>query len=311
MRIVFMGTPEFSVPTLEGLIGGEHRIVAVYTRPDRPAGRGRILTPSPVKRVASAHGLPVLQPASLKVPAEVAQLEELEPDAIVVAAYGQLLPQQVLDIPPFGCLNVHPSLLPRYRGASPITAAIISGDEETGITIMLLDAGLDSGPILAQRAIPIEPEDTTESLGGKLARLGAELLAQTLPRWFERSLTPEPQAEASATYTRLVAKEEGEINWRLPAVELWRRVRAFYPWPGCYTRWRGKQLKLLEVVPLPGGQGLEPGRVLSPSPEQGVAVGVVTGAGILGLRRVQLEGKQAMMAADFLRGHDDFIGDRL
>ncbi len=311
MRIVFMGTPEFSVPILEQLIGSEHQVVAVYTQPDRPAGRGRTLTPSSVKTVALAHGLPVLQPASLKGTAEVAELDELKPDAIVVAAYGQLLPQPVLDIPAFGCLNVHPSLLPKYRGASPIAAAILNGDEETGVTIMLLDAGLDSGPVLAQRAIAIEPDDTTESLGGKLARLGAELLVQTLPRWFDRSLTPEPQDETSATYTKLVAKEEGEINWQLSAVELWRRVRAFYPWPGCYTRWRGKQLKLLEAVPVTGGEGLEPGRVLSLSLEQEAVVGVATGAGILGLRRVQLEGKKAMEAADFLRGHRDFIGDRL
>ncbi len=311
MRIVFMGTPEFGVPALEQLTKSEHRVVAVYTQPDRPVGRGRISTPSAVKRTALAHGLPVFQPPSLKATAEVERLAELKPDVIVVAAFGQLLSQQVLDIPPFGCLNVHPSLLPRHRGASPIPAAILGGDEQTGVTIMLMDVGLDTGPILAQKAIPIEPEDTTQSLGAKLAQLGAELLGQTLPRWLDRCLTPQPQDEENATYSRPIAKGEGEIDWHLSAIELWRRVRAFYPWPGCYTRWRGKQLKLLHTIPLSGGQGLEPGRVISLLPEQGAVFGVATGSGILGLRRVQLEGRRAMTAEEFLRGQRGFIGELL
>ncbi len=311
MRIVFMGTPEFGVPALEQLTKGEHQVVAVYTQPDRPVGRGRISTPSAVKRAALAHGLPVFQPPSLKATAEVERLAELKPDVIVVAAFGQLLSQQVLDIPPFGCLNVHPSLLPRHRGASPIPAAILGGDEETGVTIMLMDVGLDTGPILAQKAIPIEPEDTAESLSAKLAQLGAELLGQTLPRWLDNRLTSKPQDEENATYSGSIAKGEGEIDWHLSAIELWRRVRAFYPWPGCYTRWRGKQLKLLQAIPLSGGQGLEPGRVISLLPEQGAVFGVATGSGILGLRRVHLEGKRAMTAEEFLRGQRGFIGELL
>jgi methionyl-tRNA formyltransferase len=311
MRIVFMGTPEFGVPALEQLLGSEHQIVAVYTQPDRPAGRGRTSTPSAVKIAASAHSLPVFQPPSLKAAHEMERLAGLKPDVIVVAAFGQLLSQQVLDIPPFGCLNIHPSLLPRHRGASPIPAAILAGDEKTGVSIMLMDAGLDTGPILAQKAIPIEPEDTAESLGVKLAQLGAELLEQTLPRWLAHCLTPQPQDEENATYSGPIARGEGEIDWHLSAIELWRRVRAFYPWPGCHTRWRGKQLKLLQAIPLPGGQGLEPGRVVSLLPEQGTVFGVATGSGILGLCRVQLEGRRAMTAEEFLRGQRGFIGELL
>jgi methionyl-tRNA formyltransferase len=311
MRIVFMGTPEFGVPALEQLTKGEHQVVAVYTQPDRPVGRGRISTPSAVKRAALAHGLPVFQPPGLKASAEVERLAELKPDVIVVAAFGQLLSQQVLDISPFGCLNIHPSLLPRHRGASPIPAAIIGGDEETGVTIMLMDVGLDTGPILAQKAIPIEPEDTAESLSAKLAQLGAELLGQTLPRWLDHRLNPRPQDEENATYSGSIAKGEGEIDWHLSAIELWRRVRAFYPWPGCYTRWRGKQLKLLQAIPLSGGQGLEPGRVISLLPERGAVFGVATGNGILGLRRVQLEGRRAMTVEEFLRGQREFVGELL
>jgi methionyl-tRNA formyltransferase len=311
MRIVFMGTPEFGVPALERLIKGEHQVVAVYTQPDRPAGRGRISTPSPAKRTALAHSLPVFQPASLKATHELGHLAELKPDVIVVAAFGQLLPQPVLGIPPFGCLNIHPSLLPRHRGASPIPAAILAGDEETGVTIMLMDAGLDTGPILAQKAIPIEPDDTTESLGTKLAQLGAELLGQTLPQWLGHCLTPKPQDEENATYSGPISKSEGEADWHLSAIELWRRVRAFDPWPGCYTRWQGKQLKLFQAIPLSGGRGLEPGRIIPLLPEQGAVFGVATGSGILGLCRVQLEGRRAMTGEEFLRGQRGFIGELL
>jgi methionyl-tRNA formyltransferase len=229
----------------------------------------------------------------------------LEPDVIVVAAFGKLLPQQVLDIPPFGCLNVHPSLLPRHRGASPIPAAILAGDEESGISIMLMDAGLDTGPVLAQRAIPIEAQDTTETLSAKLARLGAEFLEQTLPQWLSKSLLPQSQDERSATYTSPISKDAGEIDWRLSATELSRQVRAFYPWPGCYTRRRGKLLRVLEAIPIPTGEGVEPGRVISPG-EGGVDVG--TGDGILRLLRVQLEGRRAMRVEEFLRGQRGFVG---
>ncbi len=309
MRLVFMGTPEFAIPALEKLISEGYRPVAVYSQPDRPAGRGRNLVAPPVKQAALNHGLPVVQPVSLKDPAELERLTSLKPDLIVVAAFGQLLPRPVLDLPPFGCLNLHPSLLPRHRGASPIPAAILAGDEETGVSLMLLDEGLDTGPILAQRGIPIEPEDTAETLEAKLAKLGAELLVEVLPRWLAREITPQPQDEAKATYAPPLSKQDGEINWERSALELWRRVRAFYPWPGCYTWLRGKRLKVLEARPLPGGEGLKPGTVLALPGD--APVGVVTGEGILGLRRVQLEGKKPLSAEEFLRGRRDFIGQVL
>ncbi len=305
MRNVFMGTPAFAVPTLERLLQSEHEVVAVYTQPDTPAGRGRQLAPSPVKQVALERGLKVLQPARLRASSQVGQLASLRPDVIVVAAFGQILSQKVLDIPPFGCLNVHPSLLPRYRGASPIAAAILAGDEYTGVTIMLLDAGMDSGPVLAQRPVAIEPQDTTATLAAKLAQVGAELLMETLGLWLNRQLTPQPQDEAKATYSQPITKEEGEIDWRLPAGEIWRRVRAFQPWPGCYTRWEGKSIKVLEARPLPG-KG-DPGKVVS-SGGRDLVVGVQTGDGTLRLLRLQMEGKRAMTAAEFVRGQRGFVG---
>lgn len=308
MRVVFMGTPEFSVPTLERLIASEHQVVSVYTQPDSPAGRGRELRPSPVKRLALAYGLTVIQPTSLRWPAEVERLGALKPDVIVVAAYGLILPQAVLDIPPFGCLNVHPSLLPRHRGPSPINGAILAGDEETGVTIMLLDAGMDSGPILAQSRVPIEPQDTTASLGARLAALGAQFLAETLEAWVECRMSPLPQDESKATYTKQLSKGDGELNWQLPALTLWRRVRAFQPWPGCYTRWQGKLLKVIEVVPLTEGPAGGVGEVVALGLSGAADVGVVTGDGILGLRRIQLEGKRAMSAEEFVRGQREFIG---
>jgi methionyl-tRNA formyltransferase len=311
MRVVFMGTPEFSVPALEQLVQSEYEVVAVYTQPDKLGGRGRVPAPSPVKRAALEHGLEVLQPATLRDPAEVEGLAALKPDVIVVAAFGQILPQSVLDIPGFGCLNIHPSLLPTYRGASPIPAAILAGDKDTGVTIMLMDAGMDTGPILSQIVVGIEAEDTTASLTIKLARAGAGLLVETLPLWFDRYLTPQPQDEGRASYTTPITKEDGAIDWRLSANEIWRRVRAFYPWPGCYTRWQGKLLRIHEAVPLHKKGITVPGRVIALASRQPAVVGVETGDGILGLLSVQLEGKRALPAVEFLRGQRGFVGDIL
>lgn len=302
-----MGTPQFAVPVLEGLISSGYRPLAVYTQPDKPMGRGRNPAPSPVKKVALAHGLPVIQPVRLNEPSQLERLSSLKPDVIIVAAFGQILRRQVLELPPFGCLNLHPSLLPRHRGASPIQSAILAGDEETGVSLMLLDEGLDSGPILAQRKIPIQPQDTAESLGEKLSQTGAGLLLETLPGWLSRKITAQPQDESKATYSRPLSKADGEIDWKLSALELSRRVRAFYPWPGCYTFFRGKRLKILEAVPLPG-EGLEPGKVITLEPSVSVPVGVVTGRGVLGLCRVQLEGKRGLSTEEFLKGKRDFIG---
>jgi methionyl-tRNA formyltransferase len=307
MRIVFMGAPQFAVPTLERLISGEHQVVAVYTQPDRPAGRGRMPSFPPLKRAALEHGLEVRQVASFAEADAVASLAELSLDVIVVAAFGQILPPRVLAVPPFGCINLHPSLLPRHRGPTPISSSILAGDEWTGVSIMLLDEGVDSGPILAQRRVLIAPQDTTGSLTDKLAQVSAQLLEETLPRWLSRSLTPQPQPEEGATYTRLISKRDGNIDWHTPAVHIERMVRAYYPWPGCYTTWRGKILKIVLAAPITG-EGGEPGRVLAlPRGE----VGVQCGEGILRLQGLQLEGKREMADDEFLRGQRDFVGSLL
>ena len=307
MRIVFMGGAEFSVPALERLIKSEHQIVAVYTQPDRPAGRGRALAFTAVKRVALEHGLEVLQPASFRERAAVDMLCGSRPDAIVVAGWGRILPREVLTLPPFGCINLHPSLLPRHRGPSPVQEAILAGDEWTGVSIILMDEGVDSGPILAQSRLPIEPQDNGLSLTNKLAQLGAQLLDETLPLWFSHRLTPQPQPEEGATYTRLLSKEDGEIDWHLCAVDIWRQVRAFYPWPGSYTRWQGRVLKVIAATPL-RGRDLEPGRVVALDPGAGASLGVECGDGMLALIRLQLEGKREIAAAEFVKGQRGFIG---
>ena len=311
MRIVFMGTPEFAVPSLEHLILNQYQVVAVYTQPDKPSGRGRSLVSLPVKRAALAWNLPVVQPGGLKRAEAVEQLASFHPDVIVVAAFGQILPQSVLDIPGYGCINIHPSLLPRFRGASPVAAAILAGDEFTGVSIMLMDAGLDTGPVLARAQIPISAQDITGSLTAKLSHIAARLLQEVLVGWLRGELTPQPQNEAEATYSGTITKEEGEIDWRLSAIDIWRRVRAFQPWPGCYTRWQGRQLKIIEAVPLPDERAGDMGRVvaLTPTTDRSEAIfGVHTGDGILGVLKVQLEGKRAMSAAEFLRGQRQFIG---
>jgi methionyl-tRNA formyltransferase len=310
-RIIFLGTPEFAVPSLEALINGGYQVAAAYTQPDRKAGRGQQVASSPVKQLALSHGLDVVQIDRFKVAGTVEKLAALAPDLIVVAAFGLLLPPEVLNLPKFGCLNVHPSLLPRHRGASPITAAILQGDEVTGVTIMLLDAGMDTGPILNQREVAITDEDTTGSLGTKLAQVGAQLLMETLPAWIEGRVKPRPQDQSGASYSKMIKKEDGEIDWRLPAKEIWWRVRAFDPWPGCYARWHDKRLKLVKVFPLHGEKSDEPGKVIALPPPAPVSVGVETGDGILGLVRLKLEGKRELSADEFVRGQRDFIGSHL
>ena len=309
-----MGTPKFALPALNRLADSEYEVVAVYTQPDEPAGRGRKTVPTAVKAAALDHGLILRQPAFLKEPGEVEKLAELQPAVIVVAAYGQLLPQSVLDIPPFGCVNIHPSLLPRHRGPSPVAAAILAGDEVTGASIMLMDKGMDTGAVLAQREWAISADDTTETLTDKLAEVGAQLLMETLPLWLESRITPQPQDNGKATYSKMVTKEDGQIDWRRPALELWRMVRAFQPWPGCYTKWQGKQLKIIEATPMAvyAGETVtgEAGRVIALDGKE-VAFGVATPAGILGVLKVQLEGKRVMPSAEFLRGQRQFIGEVL
>lgn len=304
-RLIFMGTPRFAVPSLERL-QEEYGVVAVVTRPDKAAGRGRKTSFSPVKEVALAWGIPVMQPRSLKKKEVVASLLELEPQVIVVAAYGQILPPEVLAIPPFGCLNVHASLLPRYRGASPVAGALLAVEEETGITIMLMDERMDTGPILAQARQPIAPQDNRDSLTEKLAYLGADLLLEMLPRWLEGEIEPQPQEDDKATYTKMLKKEDGLIDWNVSSVEIWRQVRAYNPWPGAYTDFEGRPLKILRAHSIKGERG-EPGLVVAT--KEGAAV--VTGEGLLALEEVQLAGKRAMGIAEFLRGQREFVGSRL
>jgi len=301
-----MGTPYFAIRPLEELAGNGYDIVAVYTQPDRPMGRGRIVDEPPVKKAALKLNLNVVQPENLKSTEEITRLAELKPDAIVVAAYGQILRQTVLDIPRFGCINIHPSLLSVYRGMSPVPSAILNGDEFTGVSIMLLDKGVDTGPVLERAQIPVSGLDDAGSLMEKLSRLGAQLLLDTLPRWFDKTIIPQPQNNANATYSKTLTKEAGKIDWNLSAMELWRRVRAYQPWPGCYTQWQGKQLKIIEVVPLAEGNA-QPGKVVIVKHES-AAFGIGSGDGILGVIRLQLEGKKVMTADEFLRGQKQILG---
>ncbi len=305
-RIVFMGTPEFAVPVLQALVEN-YNVVAVYTRIDKPSGRGKQVSVSPVKHFALQHNLPLEQPRSLRHGAEQHHLQEYQPDLIVVAAYGLLLPQGVIDIPPHGIINTHASLLPRWRGASPITFAILSGDSETGVTLMKIDAGLDTGDILTSRAIPISPDDTTGTLTDKLSVLGAQLLLETLPNYLAGKMTPVPQDQSQATMTRLVAKDDGKINWDKSATYIERMVRAYQPWPSAYTTLHGEQFKILTAAVLDHNAAELAGTVL----QIGKDIGVATGKGVLLLRDVQLAGKRAMSAAEFARGQRDFVGSRL
>jgi methionyl-tRNA formyltransferase len=311
-RILFLGTPDFAVPSLAALYeqGPAHgwQVVGVGTRPDRPAGRGKQLAISPVKQYALAHGLPVLQPAGLrKDPAAVETLAALAPDLIVVAAYGLLLPSSVLSLPTFGCINVHASMLPEYRGASPIATAILDGREVTGVTIMLMDEGMDTGPALRQASEPIRPGDTTAGLSQRLAILGAGLLIETLPDWLAGTLVATPQSElpGEPSVCRLIRKEAGRIDWHRPAAEIERMVRAYTPWPGAYSTWRGEVFKVLEAAVAPGEA--EPGRVVGTL--AGPAVG--TQSGLLLLKTAQAAGKRAMPAAAFANGAAGFIGGEL
>lgn len=311
-RIVFLGTPEFAVPILQYLIDGVAgtgcQVVAAATQPDRPAGRGKQVAFSPVKQVALAHGLPLLQPVSLrKDPGAVDALQALAPDLLVVAAYGLILPPKVLAVPTFGCINVHASLLPAYRGASPIAAALLDGRVETGVSIMLMDEGMDTGPVLHQVRVPITSDDTTLSLSARLAALGAQTLVEVLPAWLRGEVAPVGQDELPGTPSlcRLIRKEEGVIDWQRPAVHIERMTRAYTPWPTAFTLWRGEVFKVLHAEVLPGYAA--PGHVvLTPG---GPAVG--TGDGLLLLKLVQPAGKRPMEAAAFVNGAQHFVGGNL
>ncbi len=307
LRVVFAGTPDFAVPPLEALLDMGHRVVAVYTQPDRPAGRGRKPRPSPVKRRAEAAGLPVRQPATLRDADEQRALADLRPDVMVVVAYGLILPPRVLQIPPLGCLNIHASLLPRWRGAAPIQRAILAGDAETGVTIMQMDEGLDTGAMLAFARTPIGEEETAATLHDRLSRLGAELLVETLARLQEGRIEALPQDESRATYAEKLAKSEAVLDWRRPARELLRQVQAFNPWPVAETTLDGRQLRIWRARALDETTDRPPGTVLRAS---GDGIDVATGDGVLRLLEVQPAGKRAMAAGDYANARD-LTGRRL
>lgn len=304
-RVVFFGTPEFGVPVLEELVA-HYEVVGVVTQPDRRAGRGRRRMQMPAVKVAALqHDLLVLQPRRLRRDEEtILALEAIKADLFVIAAYGQILPRRVLDIPPHGCIGVHGSLLPKLRGAAPIPAAIMLGERETGITLMLTDAGMDTGAIIAKRSIPIASNDTTESLGGKLARLGAALLIETLPDWLAGGIDPTPQDDALATYAPPIPKAQGAIDWTQSAVQIDRQVRAFNPWPCAFCLCDERDFKIHRAHPVPEwrGEGC-PGTVV----ETEGGIGVATGEGLLVLDEVQLAGKRPMDTRVFARGRPAFV----
>jgi len=298
--MVFMGSPEFALPTLRSLVK-KFQVIGVVTQPDRPSGRGRVLTPPPVKTLAEQLGLPVIQPNRLREPAAMDLLRAWSPDLIVVAAFGQILRSDVLELPSQGCINVHASLLPRWRGAAPIQAAILHGDPEAGVTIMKMDPGVDTGPMLAQRAIPIQLDDTAGRLAEKLSALGAELLVETLPRYLSGELQPQPQPEAGATYAPMLKKEDARLDFSIPAEGLARYVRAYNPSPGAYFEWAGEMLKVhrahaTEVESQPGRR-----QIYQKLP----AVG--TSHGLLVLDEVQPPGKKPMPGKSFLSGARNWV----
>ena len=307
MKIVFMGTPDFAVPCLTALKDAGHEIAAVFTQPDKPKGRGYALTPPPVKVKAQAYGYKIYQPATLRDGEAARLLEEIAPDVIVVVAYGKLLPADILDIPPLGCVNVHASLLPRHRGASPIQWAIVCGDRETGVTTMLMAQGMDTGDMLERAVTPIGPEETAEDLHDRLSAMGAELIVHTLAGLEKGDITPEKQDEALATKAPIIRKEMGRLDFTQTAETLHNLTRGFYPWPAAYTQLDGRRLKVLETRTADGFSG-RPGQVICADGRLVVACGKNTA---LELVRVQLEGKRPMTAAELLRGRPVVVGTML
>lgn len=301
LKIVFMGTPDFAVGALEALIREGYEITAVVTQPDKPKGRSKELLPSPAKVCALEHGIPVLQPRRIKAPEAIAELKTYEADVYVVAAFGQILSQEILDIPRLGSLCIHASLLPKYRGASPIQHVIIDGEEKTGVTIMQMDAGIDTGDMLYKKEVPIDSEDDYETLSDKLTVLGGEAIIEALPLLTEGKLTPQKQNDEESCYAAMIRKEMGRIDFTRSALEIDRLIRGLTPWPSAYTGYKGKQLKIWKAVPLPEepAGGHAPGELLSVEKD---AVTVATGDGALKILELQLEGKKRMTAHDFLLG---------
>ncbi|MGD0126049.1 MAG: methionyl-tRNA formyltransferase [Terriglobia bacterium] len=310
MKLIFCGTPQFAVPALERLIADKHEIDLVMTNPDEPSGRGYETRPSPVKQAAVRAGLEVFQPTKLKDEVTVAFLSKFQPDFIVVVAYGHIIPPWMIDLPKQGCINLHASLLPKYRGAAPIQWAIMRGESVTGVTTMKIDEGLDTGDILLRREVPIEASDTTETLSERLSGVGAELMAETLGKLSRGEIQPQPQDHSRATLAPILKKEDGRIAWTFPAEEIAWRVRGLRPWPGAYTSFRSKNLHIWSAAPAAGQVGADdqPGTLF---PERG-SLRVACGQGtLLELLELQLEGRKRLPARDFVNGMRPGAGERL
>ena len=316
MRVVFMGTPEFAVPTLQHLVNSEFSVVGVVCQPDRPSGRGKKIQFGPVKTLALAQNLPVVQPEKVKHPSFLETLQSWNPDVIVVAAYGRILPQVILDLPPRGCLNVHGSLLPKYRGAAPIQWAVINGEPETGVTIMVMDAGMDTGAILEQAVVPISAEDTAGDMAVRMAEVGGSLLVSTLQKWAKGMVAPQPQNESKATLAPILKKEDGLLDWSQSVPTLANRVRGLSPWPGAFTFVNGERWGIWKVqIEAHGGNAALPSKDNSCVP--GTIIGVTknailvqTGQGVLRLLEIQPANKKRMAVADYVVGHQIDVGIR-
>lgn len=302
MRIVFMGTPDFSVPTLESLIHSRHEVAAVVTQPDKPKGRGKEVQMTPVKELAVKYKIPVYQPVRARESSFVEQMRALSPDVMVVIAFGQILSEELLHVPKYGCVNIHASLLPKYRGAAPIQWAVINGDEETGITTMMMDVGMDTGDMLEKKVVRLDEKETGGSLFDRLSLLGGDLILSTLDKLEDGTLVRTPQNHEEATYVKKIPKSLGDIDWTMDAVSIERLIRGLNPWPSAYTHLNGKLLKLWEAEVLAdtsAGAGRKAGQILEAS---GSTLTVQTGSGILKIDSLQLEGKKRMDTAAFLRG---------
>lgn len=308
MKIVYMGTPDFAVGPLKALIGAGHTVAAVVTQPDKPKGRGGKVQMSPVKLCALEHDIPVFQPVKVKAPEAVEVLRNLEADVFVVAAFGQILSREILDMPRYGCLNIHASLLPAYRGAAPIQWVILNGERESGVTIMQMDAGIDTGDMLLKTVVPIGEKETDESLKDKLAAAGSSLIVEALRKLENGELKPQKQEDEKSCYAKMLTKSMGCIDWNETAQSIERKVRGLYSWPGAYTRYQGKMLKIYRAEVLDEGSDGEAGSVSNVTKD---AVIVNTGDGKLALREVQLEGKKRMAVRDFLLGYRLGKGERL
>ena len=308
MRIVFMGTPDFSVPALEALVEGGHEVVAAITQPDKPKGRGKAVLMTPVKEKAMELGIPVYQPVKVREPEFVEKLWQMEPDAIVVVAFGQILPKSILEIPRYGCVNIHASLLPKYRGAAPIQWAVIDGERESGVTTMFMNEGLDTGDMLEKEAVTLDPKETGGSLHDKLSAIGGRLILSTLKGLEDGTLKGTPQTDEGTCYAKMLKKSLGDIDWTMDAAAIERLIRGLNPWPSAYTCLHGKTLKIWDGDVLEREYGVEPGTVAEVAKDRLV---VQTGQGSLAIRSLQLEGKKRMDAGDFLRGYAVEAGTRL